>query len=164
MRAASSAFCDSAEHEGWVEAPRDLGQIANVLLNGASPDGAPASGDYAAMIGAAENPASDVYARIQADATAARVSLASVTDLAERFLDGEDVSSAARADVVSYERALVNAQKARRAFIKAAEIAEGETPDATASALAGFEAEIDRARRAADLLADRYAARPRAGA
>ena len=134
--------------------------FANRLINGDSePDVSKDPKDYAARIGAETDSPDIVFARIRTDADAARSGLVEVTGTASGVLESLD-SETKRGDVMSYERALVNAQKSHRAFSRAADLAArraGSVPEETEAALASLANEIDTARDTADILADRYA-------
>ncbi|MEO1695610.1 MAG: hypothetical protein AAFR55_10265 [Pseudomonadota bacterium] len=130
--------------------------LASILLNGARGEDAPRN-DYAAAIEADAAPVDVVFATIIRDATAARSGLSAVVLEADRVL--EEAAEAKRADVMSFERVLVNAQAASRNFARAADIAgqRAKTPDAVDVALDALDTEIDTARGTADTLADTYA-------
>ncbi|MEO1473271.1 MAG: hypothetical protein AAFS03_04920 [Pseudomonadota bacterium] len=156
LRTASNAFCDEAEKAGWVRESSGLVGLASILLNGARGEDAPRN-DYAAAIEADAAPVDVVFATIIRDATAARSGLSAVVLEADRVL--EEAAEAKRADVMSFERVLVNAQAASRNFARAADIAgqRAKTPDAVDVALDALDTEIDTARGTADTLADTYA-------
>ena len=160
LRVASNDFCDKAEKRGWVGKATSIFGYANRLINGQkSDDSAKEAHDYAELIGAETHMPSTVFDRIEQDAEDARAGLIKVTGKASRVLSG-DAEKAGRGDVMSYERALVNAQKSHRAFARAADLAAmraGGVPEETEEALASLANEIDAARETADVLADRYA-------
>ena len=159
LRSASDSFSENAVKKGWVTKTGSIFGLARILMHGNqnSDEGIPA---YAEQIGAGKLEASIIFTRIARDADTARSKLSAVSELARILLASVDEDAASRADVMSYERALVNAQKAYRSFARAADIAAqaaGETPAETDDALAGFASEIDAARGTADKLAERYA-------
>ncbi len=160
LRVASNDFCEKAEERGWVAKATSIFGYANRLINGDSDqDVVEAERDYAELIGADSKAPSDVFSRIEEDAESAREGLVKVTWKASRVITGES-EQAGRGDVMSYERALVNAQKSHRAFARAADMAAmraGGVPEETEAALASLANEIDAARETADVLADRYA-------
>ena len=160
LRVASNDFCDEAEERGWVGKATSIFGYANRLINGQKKDEKTETDhDYADLIGAETHTPSQVFDRIEQDAEDARAGLIQVTGKASRVLAG-DSEEAGRGDVMSYERALINAQKSHRAFSRAADLAAmraGGVPDDTEAALASLANEIDAARETADVLADRYA-------
>ena len=100
-----------------------------------------------------------MFERISIDADAARYGLVRVTGTATTILAGSE-NSANRGDVMSYESALLSAQKSHRAFARAADLAAmraGGVPQETEAALTSLANEIDAARNTADVLAERYA-------
>ncbi len=160
LREASDAFRDHALDHGWVSEGAGFRSMANLLINGAplSADQAPA---YADLIEAASGAPSTIFDRVIVDAQMARSYLAAANAEAEDFLVDRD-TKAARADVFAFERALVEAQKTRRAFADAIDLAASRADGAAIeveAALSAFDAEIDRTRKIADRLADRYAGR-----
>lgn len=161
LREASTEYCETAEQRGWVAKATSIFGFANKLINGETQTAdAELERDYAALIGAESEAPTKVFQRIAADAAAARAGLNEVTGTATGVLNGND-EAAGRGDVMSYERALINAQKSHRAFSKATDLAAlraGEVPEETEAALASLAKEIDAARQTADTLADRYAA------
>lgn len=160
LHAASNEFCDTAEERGWVAKATSIFGFANRLINGDSAKSkAEAERDYASMVGAEFEATDRVFQRIKTDAEAARLGLIEVTGTATGVLASDD-SETGRSDVMSYERALVNAQKSHRAFSRAADLAavrSGSVPTETEEALASLANEIDTARDTADTLAERYA-------
>ena len=160
LRTASIEYCDKTVSNGWVGEPTSIWGYANRLINGKSlTDKAANKQEYANLIGADTEAPSTVFLRISADAKAARAGLVDVTGTAAGILNSND-SKTGRGDVMSYERALVNAQKTHRAFSKAADLAgirAGGVPAETEAALNDFAQEIDMARDTADTLAERYA-------
>lgn len=161
LRTASNDFCETAEERGWVEKATSIFGFANRLINGDSAqEKAEAEFDYAARVGAETDETDRVFARIMMDAEAARKGLVDVTGTASGMLENGDTQTG-RSDVMSYERALVNAQKSHRSFSRAADLAAkraGGVPEETEQALASLAEEIDTARDTADVLAERYAA------
>jgi len=160
LRTASDEYCDTAEKRGWVAKATSIFSFANRLINGDSDlEKAQAEHDYAAMVGAETSAPDRVFQQIALDAEAARIGLIEVTGTASGILTSNDTDTK-RGDVMSYERALVNAQKSHRAFSRAADLAAkraGGVPDTTETALASLANEIDTARDTADVLAERYA-------
>lgn len=161
LRVASDEYCDTAEKRGWVEKATSIFGFANRLLNGDTNEPkSEVEADYAALVGAETEAPDSVFEQIKLDAEAARIGLVEVTGTASGVLLSEQTDTE-RGDVMSYERALINAQKSHRAFSRAADLAAqraGNVPADTEAALASLASEIDTARETADILADRYAA------
>lgn len=162
LRTASAAYCDMAVDEGWVKSSGGLAGLANTLINGLSLDEERAD-TYAARIGADTQAPALVLARIVTDAQAARAGLDGVNQEAETLLADSAKLGATRADVMSYERALVRAQMAYRSFQSAlGEVSARPDRDIDTAPvdkeLEAFASVIDSARETADRLADKYAA------
>ena len=159
LRKVSAEYCTDAVKKGWIEATGGLAGFASTLINGKSDD---ETRDYASRIGAKSDAPSLVLARIVSDAQAARTGLADVSREARDVLETGGQDSATRADVMSYERALVRAQMAYRNF-------QGALGDVTSRSdmdmdiapvdreLKSFADTIDDARDTADGLADKSA-------
>ncbi|WP_143434624.1 MULTISPECIES: hypothetical protein [Henriciella] len=157
LRESATTFKVNAEAEGWVSESKGLADFANILFGGASEqtDRAPAS--YGDKIGAGDLAVEEVFRTIETDARQAATSLQQLDLLAEELLLTGKVS---RADVISFESALVVAQKSYRSFSEAAGIAgaRGNTGLTGAElALVHFASSIDAARLSADQLASAYA-------
>lgn len=157
LREASDAFCDTANAEGWAVNSNGLANLATLLMHGQNAVEANEA-SYIETIGAETAVPSIVIETIARDASDARLGLARVTAEALVVLSDPSIETA-RADVTSFERALVRAQKAHRNFTSALETVAQRTADTQLadSALDAFEDEIDDARRVADDLAARYA-------
>ena len=160
LRLACDDFRDEAEEKGWVAKATSFFGFASRLINGdRDEDKAKDNHDYAELIGAQTAAPNSVFERISADADAARYGLVRVTGTATSILAGSE-NSANRSDVMSYESALLSAQKSHRAFARAADLAAmraGGVPQETETALSSLANEIDAARDTADVLAERYA-------
>lgn len=160
LHLASDEFCTEAEERGWVAKATSIFGFANRLINGdAAMKAKEDTTDYAVLVGAETDTPDLVFQRITTDAEAARNGLVEVTGTASGVLQSQS-SETKRSDVMSYERALVNAQKSHRAFSRAADLAArraGSVPAETEAALASLANEIDTARDTADTLAERYA-------
>ncbi len=162
LRLASDAYCADLADRGWIDGGSGLAGLASIVLNGAGAAHAAEDG-YAERIGAASETPAAVVQKIAEDAATARTGLARVISEARSVLDA-DRSMAGRADVTSFERALVRAQKANRSFAAALDTVAQRT-DQTATAELAIDAlsrQIDEARRVADGLAERYAGTARA--
>lgn len=153
----SDAFTTRAEARGWVGASRSWMDIASGIFGGDSGDDAGAS--YAGRIGATQEEPSSVFETIRSDAESAQSAFAEVQQQADRLLNAGKVR---RADITSFEKALVTAQKSYRGFSKATGLAAQRGRDGlkdAEQALETFATSIDTAREKADTLADAYAAR-----
>lgn len=162
LRSASTDYCDRAVEAGWVKSSGGLAGLANTLINGMSSDQARAD-TYAARIGADSEAPALILAQIVSDAQAARIGLSDVSREARTLLADAGKQGATRADVMSYERALVRAQMAYRSFQSAlGEVAARPDMDMDTAPvdkeLDNFATAIDDARDTADKLADKYAA------
>ncbi|MEE2923132.1 hypothetical protein [Hyphomonas sp.] len=160
LRKVSAEYCTRAVQNGWVEASGGLAGFASTLINGKSDSND--ARDYASRIGAKSDAPSLVLARIVSDAQAARDGLADVSREAEDVLQTGGDGTTSRADVMSYERALVRAQMAYRNFQGAlGEVTTRNDMDMDIAPvdreLRSFADTIDQARETADGLADKYA-------
>lgn len=161
LRIASTDYCDQALEAGWVKSGGGLAGLANTLINGITSEQERAD-TYAARIGADNRAPALVLARIVSDTQAARNGLNEVSREAETLLGTAGRHGATRADVMSYERALVRAQMAYRSFQSAlGEVSARPEMDMDTAPvdkeLDAFAAVIDNARETADRLADKYA-------
>ena len=162
LRTASTDYCDKAVEAGWVKSDGGLAGLANTLINGITSDQARAN-TYAARIGADSEAPALVLARIATDTQNARSGLTDVSREAQTLLTDNNQKGATRADVMSYERALVRAQMAYRSFQSAlGEVSARSDMDIDTAPvdkeLDDFATVIDNARDTADQLADKYAA------
>ena len=162
LRSASTEYCERAVDAGWVKSSGGLAGLANTLINGITSDQANAD-TYSARIGANNEAPALVLARIVSDTQAARAGLGDVSREANALLEDTAASTATRADVMSYERALVRAQMAYRSFQSAlGDVSARDDMDIDTAPvdkeLQAFEGVIDNARETADRLADKYAA------
>ncbi len=157
LRKVSDAYIDLAERKNWVAKSGGLLGFARVLMDGASGNDEHQGSAYAAAL---ENEAATFDAqieRIKGDIEGATHGLNVATMEAEKLYGTGVSAKSLRADLVSYESALVTAKKARRTFVTT--LADLEVKDASqaSDALTEFDASINSASRAADKLAD-YAA------
>lgn len=153
----AAAFTETAKTEGWVSEQRSLMDFANILFGGDSEQTDRSGASYAERIQAAETDATEVFTRVRDDAQQAAQAFEGVQMLASETLRSGDV---ARADLISFETALVTAQKSYRSFAEATGIAAEQGSDGleeTEAALKDFAAAIDKARGSADDLAEIYA-------
>ena len=152
------AFEDLAETEGWVGGGGGLAGLADMLF-GSDDDGArndSASTTYAERVSARSAEPASVFDTIAADADQAAKSLTELEQLANELLKAGDVR---RTDLISFEGALVTAQKSYRSFSEATGLAEERGNDGIERAevaLKDFAGVIDAARRSADDMADAY--------
>lgn len=157
LRLASEKFQETAESEGWVSESRSLVDFASILFGGKSEQTDRASDSYAERVSATDAELPAVYQQISADALQASSGLEALDLIARSILAGDDVS---RADLISFESALVVAQKSYRSFAEATGIAQARGEDGldgTDIALMRFAEAIDAARKSADNMATAYA-------
>lgn len=157
----ANAYTDQAERRNWVQASKGLFDFARVLMDGAKDDGSKSDQSYIDQV---ERQSDDVAAQIEfirADIESAAHGLDVATMEVEKLFGADVPAKALRADLVSYEGALVTAKQARRTFITVLSDLEMDDANSTTYALAEFDASIDSARDAADKLAD-YAANRKA--
>jgi len=161
LRSASTDYCEHAVDAGWVKSNGGLAGLASTLINGITSDQERAD-TYAARIGAGSEAPALVLARIVNDTQSARSGLRTVSQEADTLLSDAGKAGATRADVMSYERALVRAQMAYRSFQSAlGEVSARSDMDIDTAPvdkeLDAFANVIDTARDTADRLADKYA-------
>ena len=157
LRKVADAYTDQAERKHWVEASKGFFDFARVLMDGASDDDAKSDETYFDQVTREHDTASAQIEYIRVDIESAAHGLDVATMEVEKLF-GEDLpAKALRADLVSYESALVTAKKARRTFITVLSDLDMDDANSTTYALAQLDASIDSARDAADKLAD-YAA------
>lgn len=160
LRQAAIGFNETAVARGWITESLGFVDLARVLVDGKT-DAQAAEKTYASLIGADVRSSEDIISTLVTDIHDAGSALSLVSTQADAFLTGRtDIDArTAREDLVSFERALVQAQRSRRAFIEAMSIA-GIDPSADLdSALAGLDREVARARTLADRMATEYSQR-----
>ncbi|MFC6197099.1 hypothetical protein [Ponticaulis profundi] len=143
----AKAFADNAEAEGWIKKSDPIAFLQSKLFP--SSDAGDNTPEYVEQL--KENSASQTEYRqkLMADMASATASLTELNTTAETTLAGE--MQPERADVASFEDALIAAQKCRKSFADAKdELATSVEMDRT---LAGLDAEIETTRRLADDLA-----------
>ena len=162
VRERAQAFEAMAADKGWVSQSGGLSGLTDMLFGAPDGDAAPAR-TYAQTIAAsAEEPAA-IYATVEAHASKAARSLEELDLIATALLESGDVK---RADLISFESALVTAQKCYRSFSEATGVVEGDASRArreTEAALRDFASVIDGARLSADQMAAAYAGGETAG-
>ncbi len=160
LRNVSNAYTKRAKSENWVTPSNSLMGFAKVLMDGAS-EHRDMPHTYAEIIEAQTGDVAGLYQRIAMDISAARGGLDVVTAEALTFIATTQTSKASlRRDVVSFESALVSAQKSRRSFAKAIAVVADRSKlgiAATEIELSAFDLAIDRARDMADNLANVHA-------
>lgn len=161
LRDASDRFGELAGSRGWITKSNGLFDLARMLSEGQSGEAEVIEATYADMIGVGVRSPEEIMRALASDALDASAALSGVTGLALQVVSDNAGKDAARADVMAYERVLVNAQKCRRTFLSAATQTGAVPPAMTEAAFAAFDAEIDRARDVADQLAANYSGRDR---
>lgn len=155
------AYVAKAESEAWIRPAPGLFGFARTLANGDSDGSNSGSHPYLKRIKIDSAPVDELVAGITMDVDRARSGLMIVTEEASNSLQGEALDQdMLKAHVISFESALITAQKSRRTFITAFEAASerGEEIQSLSfdSALADFDMAIDSARETADQLANAY--------
>ena len=153
----ANAYTDQAERKHWVEASKGLFGFARVLMDGASDDDTKSDNTYLDKVTRQNDTLSAQVDYIRSDIESAAHGLDVATMEVEKLFGTERAAKSLRADLVSYESALVTAKKARRTFVTVLSELDMDDANSTTYALAQFDASIDSARDAADKLAD-YAA------
>lgn len=156
LQLASADYRQLAKDRGWVNGANELFSIARTLMHGEASE-KKVDNSYSARINAKTDASPDVLARISMDADAAKSGLLNVQLIAQDVLATADVGS--RADVLSFERALVQAQKAHKSFnVALSDVAQRTNTNVSKvdSDLAALAGAIDNARDTADALSDKY--------
>lgn len=160
LRLAAANFNDMAAARGWISQSNGLIDLAGILVDGRSDE---IKTTYADLIGADIRLQEEVSATLIADARDAATALAGVSIEAEAFIKNRRADTyTMRDDLMSFERALVQAQQTRRTFMEAFGIAKLNRTPRIQLTFDRFDSEIDRARALADQLAAEYAQRDRA--
>jgi len=157
LREVSEAYTDLAERKHWVAKSGGLLGFARVLMDGASGDDQTPEMKYTAGLKSGSASRSQQVLQLRDDIESATHGLNVATMEAEKLQGSEASAKRLRADLVSYESALVTAKKARRTFVSALADFEQEELEGASDALTAFDQSIDSASDAADTLAD-YAA------
>ena len=161
LREVSDAYTDMAERKNWVAKSGGLLGFARVLMDGASGDDETPEMKYAEDLQADGTSRSQQVMQLRGDIESATHGLNVATMEAEKLFGTEMTAKRLRADLVSYESALVTAKKARRTFVGALTDFEPEELEGASDALTAFDNSIDAASDAADKLADYAADRTR---
>ena len=152
LRNVSDAYTDMAEREKWVAKSSGILGFARVLMDGAS-DSDDAASPYAEQVQRDAGTVSEQLDLIREDIEGAAHGLDVATMEVDKLFEADSSAKSLRADLVSYESALVTAKKARRTFIETLTELDSDGVNSTAYALSELDASIDRAREAADKLA-----------
>ena len=157
LRKVSDAYTDLAERKNWIAKNTGLLGFARVLMDGSDKSDAARRGTYTETVQTDASSSAEQMALIRNDIESAAHGL-DVATMEVNKLFGIDLKARAlRADLLSYESALITAKKARRTFVATLSELEIDEANSTTYALSAFDRSIDAAREAADLLAD-YAA------
>ena len=164
LRKVSDAYTDLAERKNWVMKSGGILGFARILMDGSEDTDESSELVYLENV---QNTSPDLSAQldlIQSDIEGAAHGLDVATMEAEKLFETERTAKSLRADLVSYESALVTAKKARRTFITTLTELDMADANPTTYALAEFDNSIDAASEAADKLADFAADRKKAEA
>ncbi|MEM7458679.1 MAG: hypothetical protein AAF331_04370 [Pseudomonadota bacterium] len=153
----ANAYTEQAERKNWVKANKGLFDFARVLMDGASDEDKAGDTTYISQVQRQTALPGEQADIIRSDIESAAHGLDVATMEVQKLFEAEQTAKALRADLLSYETALVTAKKARRTFITVLSDLDMADANTTTYALAAFDASIDTARDAADKLAD-YAA------
>ena len=163
LRTAASSFSDVAVDRGWIQRDPGLMRFAQVLAHGNDTlsEAEATQVSYAALIGVGEREPDSIVMSLASDVNEASSLMATLSQAALTFLDVDlaERGNTSRADLVSFERTLVQAQKVRRTFADTLfAIGDADTSSVDA-AMVKFDRQIDRARLIADRLAREYTSR-----
>lgn len=157
LKKVSNAYTDLAERKRWIAKNTGLLGFARVLMDGASGSEESAEGTYLKLVTTEASANSDRISFIQADIESAAHGLDVATMEVDKLFGAGLSAKALRADLLSYETALVTAKKARRTFVTTLSDLDIDEINSASYALTELDQSIDKARDAADKLAD-YAA------
>ena len=155
LTSAAKAFKDQASDEDWMDEVNPIAFVQTQLF-GMEPD-KEAEPDYLEKLKAETGTSSAFRTQLIADIQLATSSLSDLNTLAQTVLDGEEKPE--RADVASFEEALVTAQKTHKTFSRAAdELAVQSSPAMTPvqKALDTYSREIETTRGLADELVGQW--------
>jgi len=155
------AYVSNAEAEAWVKPSPGFFGLARTLVTGEQSASTGEASAYLKRIEADTAPVETVMARITTDVGRARSGLDIASSETLNALTEQDKDTALlKAQLISFESALITAQKSRRTFITAFEVVSDRSAshDATEfnAALNAFDLSIDAARITADKLANAY--------
>ena len=157
LRKVSDAYTDQAERKLWIAKNIGLLGFARVLMDGASSSDESADGTYLELVTTKAPVESDQISFVKSDIESAAHGLDVATMEVEKLFGAGLSAKSLRADLLSYESALVTAKKARRTFVTTLSDLNADEINSASYALTELDLSIDKARDAADKLAD-YAA------
>ena len=157
LRKVSDAYTDLAERKNWIAKSTGILGFARVLMDGVSEKDDVESSTYTLQVKTEAELVDERIALIRTDIESAAHGLDVATMEAETLYGTDRAAKALRADLVSYESALVTAKKARRTFLDTLGELDMDDANTASYALAQLDVSIDNASDAADKLAS-YAA------
>ena len=157
LRKVSDAYTDLAERKNWIAKSTGILGFARVLMDGVSEKDDVESSTYTLQVKTEAELVDERIALIRTDIESAAHGLDVATMEAEKLYGTDRAAKALRADLVSYESALVTAKKARRTFLDTLGELDMDDANTASYALAQLDVSIDNASDAADKLAS-YAA------
>lgn len=163
LRVAAADFSEQATERGWIGRNRGAMEFARVLAHGNDALASEVTEDesYAALLGLGQREHASIVLSMSTDVNDAARLLSAMSQTALAFLaiNPTERGAATRADLVSFERTLVQAQKARRTFAETLALIDEAVTTPVDDGIAKFDRQIDRARLIADRLAREYAGR-----
>jgi|GEM_PF-1682377 len=160
LRTAAAEFTHEATERHWIPEDRGFMRFARVLAHGndSVSAGEAHQETYFEMIGVGQRNQASIALSLSADVNDASTLLAALSQSAQTFLavDRAERSVTTRADLVSFERTLVQAQKVRRTFAHVLPEIESTDTSSVQAAMTKFDRQVDRARLIADQLARKY--------
>lgn len=153
LRKVSDAYTDLAERKNWITKSQGLLGFARVLMDGANESEQSETSEYAAQVKRDAVQLEDQIALIRNDIEGAAHGLDVATMEVNKLFETDRPARSLRADLLSYESALVTAKKARRTFVTTLDELALNDGNTASYALAQLDVSIDNARDAADKLA-----------
>ena len=153
LRKVSDAYTDLAERKNWITKSQGLLGFARVLMDGANESEQSETSEYAAQVKRDAVQLEDQIALIRNDIEVAAHGLDVATMEVNKLFETDRPARSLRADLLSYESALVTAKKARRTFVTTLDELALNDGNTASYALAQLDVSIDNARDAADKLA-----------
>ena len=153
LRKVSDAYTDLAERKNWITKSQGLLGFARVLMDGANENEQSETSEYAAQVQRDAVQLEDQIALIRNDIEGAAHGLDVATMEVNKLFETDRPARSLRADLLSYESALVTAKKARRTFVTTLDELALNDGNTASYALAQLDVSIDNARDAADKLA-----------
>ena len=157
LRKVSDAYTDLAERKNWIAKSTGILGFARVLMDGVGEKDDVETSTYTLQVKTEAELVDERIALIRTDIESAAHGLDVATMEAEKLYGTDRAAKALRADLVSYESALVTAKKARRTFLDTLGELDMDDANTASYALAQLDVSIDNASDAADKLAS-YAA------